>query len=190
MSNKRLGFTLIELLVVIAIIGVLAAILIPSLSKVQERALRAKVKTTVNQLAQATKAYEGDYGVYPPMVANGGATSVGGNYQYRNDVLMPFLDGDTNNGGPRIQYFEFQQQDCNGNIYLDHFGQAFWYCNFHGRTPTLTGKVIANPPLHPHYNAVYFRGIQIYTEANYEGDPYGGSTQTEDNFKWITNYTK
>lgn len=184
---------MIELLVVIAIIAVLAAILVPTLGKAQQKALRAKVKTTVNQLAQALKAYEGDYGQYPPMTANGGSATTGGTYQYRNDVLLPFLDGDTSNGGPRIQYFEFQQQDISGTtVYLDHFGQAFWYYNFHGRSPALTGKVIdSGNPLHPHYNAVYFKGVQVYTQADYENDPYGGNTtKTEENFKWITNYTK
>jgi len=52
---KRHGFTLIELLVVIAIIGVLAALLLPTLATARERARRT---TCVNNLRQISMAYE------------------------------------------------------------------------------------------------------------------------------------
>ena len=49
-SNARRGFTLIELLTVIAIIGILAAILIPTVGRVREQAKRAKCMSNVRQL--------------------------------------------------------------------------------------------------------------------------------------------
>ncbi|MBN1444576.1 MAG: type II secretion system protein [Candidatus Omnitrophica bacterium] len=52
---ERQGFTLIELLVVIAIIGVLAALLLPTLATARERARRT---TCVNNLRQISMAYE------------------------------------------------------------------------------------------------------------------------------------
>ncbi|HVY72506.1 MAG TPA: prepilin-type N-terminal cleavage/methylation domain-containing protein [Candidatus Paceibacterota bacterium] len=59
------GFTLIELLVVIAIIGVLASIVLVSLSSARTKALDAARISDVKSLKTAMELYNNDNGGYP-----------------------------------------------------------------------------------------------------------------------------
>ena len=64
------GFTLIELMVVIAIIGVLSAVILPSLNEARMKSRDTRRISEIKQISTALELYYLDNNVYPPTQAD------------------------------------------------------------------------------------------------------------------------
>ena len=94
--DRKSAFTLIELLMVIAIIGILAGILIPTVSTVKRQANVAASKSQLSQYVNAIQLFKGEYGFYPFADAH---EDLGKNINDLSDDFIETLSGrDTTNG--------------------------------------------------------------------------------------------
>ena len=60
------GFTLVEIMVVVTIIGLLVALAIPALQRVQRRAQNSSFVSDLRTYAQAFETYAMEHGTWPP----------------------------------------------------------------------------------------------------------------------------
>ena len=103
-SRKPSGFTLIELLTVIAIIGILAAILVPTVSKVRATAKKAQCVAVLRQWGNAVSLFANNNRSFVALSTN------------NNDALYaPYFNGkalslDNQNGGQVA--FSIQEAMC------------------------------------------------------------------------------
>ena len=72
----RGAFSLIELLTVLAIIGVLAAVLVPSMASARVYALRVRTKVQFAQWSAAMEDFRREYGFYPAIDGGSGGKVV------------------------------------------------------------------------------------------------------------------
>jgi prepilin-type N-terminal cleavage/methylation domain-containing protein len=119
------AFTLIELLTVVAVIGILAAIIIPTVGGARDAATRAKTKAQFSQWAAAMELFRQEYGFYPDIAVNGlvdadrfaaeltgrtltGATVAGGSWGNRKGLSFYSLGMDelSKNGTELVDGFD------------------------------------------------------------------------------------
>src|SRR5262245_47711125 len=98
MRGKRTAFTLIELLVVVAVIAILAALLLPALSKSKERGRRTYCASSLRQIVLASLMYADDNeDRFPAQPGDGRAVlAMGGDGKNFYDLLMTYL------GNPQV----------------------------------------------------------------------------------------
>jgi len=97
MFTMRLrAFTLIELLVVIAIIGILAALLLPVLSRAKERGRTAVCQSNLHQLGVALQIYVDQNNNHLPVMYDRSTNSMGTNNLPSVDTVLAGQLGSTN----------------------------------------------------------------------------------------------
>ncbi len=123
MKPSPQGFTLIELLIVIGIIAILAALLLPALSRARQQALSVQCQSNLRQLYLANTMYANEWDGYYVPAAPDIQTGFGGHVRWHGkrataDPTSEFKPED----GPLAEYLpDGRVKEC--PVFLEFLGQ-------------------------------------------------------------------
>lgn len=89
---KRSGFTIIELVVVILIVATVAALLVPTMQQLRERARLAQCSSNLKRIGLALHNYHDAHGALPPGVLNVNYLDPRSNEASPLAMLLPFFE--------------------------------------------------------------------------------------------------
>ena len=113
-ATRRQAFTLIELLVVIAIIGILAALIMPALSRAIMRARITKTQAEVSNILTAWNSYYREYGLWPEGIGTSDENLL-------NEAVQDILSGQNRSHNRRgLPFMEFPRDE-----YKDHWDNEY-----------------------------------------------------------------
>ena len=101
LSRREQAFTLTEILTVVAIIGILAGIMVPTISRARVRAKVVMARLECSNLASAIKSYYAEYSRFPTAYGqNPNTTPTGGDITFNFPLGMNHPKGPPLEGAP------------------------------------------------------------------------------------------
>ena len=152
-------FTLIELLVVVAVIAILAALLLPVLTRAKWQAKNVLCINNLRQLATAATLYtadnDGDY--YGPMWACGVPVN-GRQCDYPGDVSVPAMD-------THIPYLDGPLLPNTASAPAPRLVADYWFCPFRDRSAACAGPIFSGGLYY--YKLGYMYTANLHQAGNY-----------------------